>query len=455
MRDMVMAGLVVLMIGLCLRNAFAAYMFWGWAGLAALQTFMYGFMIEFQFVQLFAVVALLVLVLGRGGDTQLLRGGGNAVVVVFVLFGLHALVAATFSYPGIPRNWEICLDLLKTLLFCLLMPLLVTNRLRVHAMMLMLALGFSLHSVTEGLKFLASGGAHVSDGNARFGDRNHFAVLVVMTIPLLLYLYNYSRNWVLRWVVLACAGISAVAVISTYSRAGLVTLLAMGLWLLLRGRRKIFSLVLVAITAVVVVSIAPENWVQRMETIKSATEDQSFVGRLQGWQRSSAIAVANPINGGGFRAVQTLSVFEQFRNDRGFLGFIDTPDQPHPVAAHSIYFEVLGDTGFIGLVLFLLIMFSPFVMLSRVKRLAKQIGPSALWASDLASMLTLSMVAYLVGGASISVAYFELPYVLAMLAFVLYRVLRLQAQAAGAAPAVPSAALPGAPRPGPARPLAR
>ncbi len=436
MRDIAMAAMVVLMLGLSLRSAFAAYLFWGWAGLAALQTFMYGFMIEFQFVQLFAVVALAIFALKQAGDTQLLRGGGGlAVVIVFALFGLHALLAASFAYPGLPRNWEISLDLLKTLLFCLLMPLLVTNRLRIHAMMLMLALGFSLHSVTEGLKFLASGGAHVSEGNARFGDRNHFAVLVVMTIPLLLYLYNYSRNRLLRWVVLLCAGLSAVAVISTYSRAGLVTLIAMGAWLLLRGRRKIWSLLLVVITAGVVTAVAPDNWVQRMETIKTAGEDQSFVGRLQAWQRASAIAQANPLLGGGFRSVQTLSVFEKFRNDRGFLTFLDTPEQSHPLAAHSIYFEVLSDTGFPGLLLYLGIMLSPFVLLGRIKRLARKIGPSALWASDLASMLSLSMVAYLVGGASISVAYFELPYVIAMLVFVLHRVLQLQLQPSPAAQA--------------------
>jgi probable O-glycosylation ligase (exosortase A-associated) len=384
-------------------------------------------MADFQFVQVFAILSLLMILLRRDPRMQASRLSG--VTLLFVLLGLQALASGIAAYDGVPRNWEICLDLLKTLLFCLLMPVLVTSRLRVHAMLLMLALGLALHGTIEGLKFVASGGAHITEGNAKFGDRNHFAILVVMGMPLLLYLFSYSRLRFVRLSVLAALVIAALAVVSTYSRAGLVTLIAIGLWMLLRGRRKLLSLSIILALAVLVVTIAPDAWVDRMSTIRAAEDDTSFMGRVKAWKRASAIALSNPMTGGGFHSVQSPAVFERFRYEQGFLGFIETTPQPYPVAAHSIYFEVLGDMGFPGLLLFLATMLSPFVVLRRVNKLARAIGPPARWAADLGAMLSFSMVAYLVGGASISAAYFELPYELVMLSLVVMRVLEAEADA--------------------------
>ena len=126
--------------------------------------------------------------------------------------------------------------------------------------------------------------------------------------------------------------------------------------------------------------------------------------------------------GGGIHAIENQAVWNQFRDSQGMLGFVQTP--PPTVnfhAAHSIYFEILGDLGIVGLLIFLAILANVFVTRNEIKKL---VGPSdahRLWISDLADVIAASLIAYLVGGAAVSMAYYEVVYVLPMLMEVLKR----------------------------------
>jgi putative inorganic carbon (hco3(-)) transporter len=90
-----------------------------------------------------------------------------------------------------------------------------------------------------------------------------------------------------------------------------------------------------------------------------------------------------------------------------FRVYAPNPDKFHD--AHSIFFEVLGEQGYVGLVLFLLMGLLTLLLASRTIRLAK--GREDLqWAALLAGMLQVSLVGYVVGGLFLGLAYFDLPY---------------------------------------------
>ncbi len=429
MRDLMLLGMMALIIPLCLRNAFAAYLLWGWSGLIAVQTFAYGYMRSFPYVLLFALISLVLLLMRRDSEMKPMKVDG--VAFIFIWFGAHAIACAALAYPNVARNWEITIDLQKTLLFSVLMPMVVTSRFRLHAMVLMLALSAGYHGLMEGLKFIASGGGHLSRGNEKLGDRNHFAVLVTMCLPFLLYLVWYSKHKLIRVVAGMGLLLNVLSVVSTQSRGGLLSLIAVSLYLVMVSKRKFMGFVTMIALGLTVLALAPDSWTNRMESIQTADEDSSFMGRVVAWKRASAIAVAHPVFGGGIRSVQNGEVYEKYRFAQGLLGWVETPQATYAAAAHSIYFEVLGDMGFLGLFIFLALMAVPFVMASRVGRLAKMLGRSANWSKDLSRMICAGMVAYLVGGASISAAYFEMTYIMISLAAVNYLILRQQAVAAG------------------------
>ncbi|KPF44262.1 hypothetical protein IP87_08355 [beta proteobacterium AAP121] len=438
MRDLLLLGMMALLIPLSMRNAFAAYLLWGWSGLIAVHTFAYGYMRGFQYVLVFALLALALLLARRDPEMKPLRPDG--VNVLMVCFGVHAIACASLAYAGINRNWEITIDLQKTLLYSMLMPMMVTSRFRVHAMVLMLALSAGFHGLVEGLKFIASGGGHLSQGNEKLGDRNHFAVLVAMGLPFLLYLVWYSKHKLIRLAALGALLVNLLSVIATQSRGGLLSLIALALYFVMTSRRKLQGLLGIAALGLVVLAVAPDSWTQRMDTIQTADQDSSFMGRVIAWKRASAIALEHPVFGGGIRSVQNPAVFEKYRYAQGFLGFVDTPPGHYAAAAHSIYFEVISDMGFVGLFLFLALASVPFVMAARIRKLCRELGPGAQWAQDLARMINAGMVAYLVGGASISAAYFEMAYIMISLSAVLYLLLKRELD--GQRAPIPSAAQP-------------
>ena len=402
------------------RNTFSSYLLWGWGGLIAVQTYMYGFMRDLGFVQIFALITLLMLLMGRDREKQSFRM--NPTALLMLLFGLHAVLAALFAYPGLARNWELCTNLIKTLLYCVLMGMAVTRRYRFHAMLVMIAIGISFHGLIEGLKFVSSGGAHHSQGNIKLGDNNHFAMIMVMILPVLVYLFQYAKLGIARLGYSIVFLVTCLAIVATSSRGALIALAAVGLWLILISRQKIKGLLIAGVVAIVVYNVAPESWFSRMntmESVESIQADGSFMGRVIAWKRASAIALDSPFFGGGFHAGQDPQLFERFYYDQGLLGFISTPVASYPAATHSIYFEVMGDMGFVGFFLFLCLMSYVFVLRLKIRKTSRMLGDNGLWASDCADMLAAAMVAYLVGGAALSAAYFELPYIVVMMMQVL------------------------------------
>lgn len=431
MRDLMMLGALFILLGLSFRNIYAAYLIWCWAGLIAAQSYLYGFMRVVPYVQIFALISLMMLLLGK--DKEKISFPGNGASILMALFSFHCIMAAWLAFPWLARNWELCTNVLKTILFCLVMPMVITRRYRFHAILVTVVIGTSFHGLLDGLKFVASGGGHKAIGIQKFGDNNHMAMILIMVMPLILYLYQYAKYKLARLAYGGVFFVTCLAIVATGSRGALITLLAVGAWLILLSRRKAIFITIAVFVGTLIVALAPASWSDRMSTIQDAEHDSSFMGRVIAWKRASAIALDHPIYGGGFHAGQDPQLYLDYNGQQGLLGFVETPLGHYAAATHSIYFEVLGDLGFLGLLLFMLLMFYPFWIRLQIKHLAKTIGETANWARDCSDMLAASMLAFLVGGAALSAAYFELPYIIVMVMQVLYLVLKREQTAAAQA----------------------
>lgn len=413
MRDLMVLGAMLLMLPLALSSAFSAYLLWCWAGVIALDNYLYGFMQLRPYVQIFAITTLVLILIKRDPSRTPFKLTPTS--LIYILIGVHALFVATFALDGLSRNWEIFSNIVKTLLFCLLMPILATDRRRIHALVVAFAIGLSFHGILDGLKFILSGGSHIARGMPKFGDNNYLAMLLVSIIPLFLYLYKYTIDKRVKAGFLTTVVLIVLAVIATRSRGGLVTLVAVGFWMLWHSKRKFVGISALVLCAAIVTVMAPADWTERMSTIESAESDSSFMTRVAVWKKSTAIALDHPILGAGFYAVQSPATFNKYRYSQGLMGFIDTPD-PFGYAAHSIYFQVMGDMGFLGFFIYLGMLANAFTTRREIIRLSKNIPGETMWATDLAQMLTASIIAFMVGGALLSAAYFETIFiVIAML----------------------------------------
>ena len=136
--------------------------------------------------------------------------------------------------------------------------------------------------------------------------------------------------------------LSAVAALGTQSRGALVAIVAMAFMLWWRNRSKVVFGALLILVGIGIVAFMPDAWEQRMKSIAEYENDGSALGRINAWWMAWNLAKAN-LFGGGFDIYDAAT----------FHAYAPNPTDIH--AAHSIYFQVLGEHGFVGLILFVLI----------------------------------------------------------------------------------------------------
>ncbi len=152
----------------------------------------------------------------------------------------------------------------------------------------------------------------------------------------------------------------------------------------------------------------PEQWSTRMDTINTYEDDGSVQGSFNAWGMAFNLAKDRPLVGGGFE-VATRELFDRYAPDVTDVGR----------AAHSIYFQALGEHGFVGLGLFLLLGFLTWRTGVWIIRNTRGLNEYH-WAFSMASMIQVSLIGYAVGGAFLSLLYFDVPYYL-MIAMVATR----------------------------------
>jgi probable O-glycosylation ligase (exosortase A-associated) len=415
MRDLMFALMMLVAVPLAFARPFNAYLLWAWTAVVVPTSYFYGFMVSARLNFLFAILTLLLIALGR---VPWKSYQANRVSWWYLAFVLHATLVYLFAYPGNSQNTPYYELILKGFVFALVMPFFVRERIHMHALIIVIVLGFGLHGVLNGLKTIASAGGHLVTGPAgtMIADRNHLSTALAITLPLLYYLFQQSSHRLVRLGFLGGFVVVALAIVGSGSRGGFIALAVVSAWLVMTSRKRWRVLALLAVMATALVALAPEQWFSRLSTIEDAGADASFMGRVIAWQISSAIALDNPLLGGGFHAVQIQKIWDQFNGAPSLLGFLNLPMPDFSAkAAHSIYFEVMGDMGFVGLFIFLGILLQAIRTRYVIKRQLKDMGPQWLWARDMADMLMLGVIAYMAGGASVSLAYFEVIYMVIML----------------------------------------
>jgi probable O-glycosylation ligase (exosortase A-associated) len=206
--------------------------------------------------------------------------------------------------------------------------------------------------------------------------------------------------------------LSALAALGSYSRGGLLAIVAMTIFLWLKSRKKLMVGSVLMAAGPALLLFMPEEWSSRMDTIDNYQADASAMGRINAWYMAWNLA-RDRFFGGGFDIYEPAT----------FAAYAPDPNDVH--AAHSIYFQVLGEHGFVGLGLYLLVGLTSWRTAGWIVRHARQV-PGMQWAVDMATMIQTSLMGFAVGGAFLSLTYFDVPYYL-MCALVATRVL-VQAQ---------------------------
>lgn len=288
---------------------------------------------------------------------------------------------------------------IKILVMTFLLIILMQSRERIDALIWVIVLSIGFYAVKGGI-FILRGESGLVWGppGGFFEDNNALALTIVMVVPLMRYLQLQATKWWIRYGLGLSMLLSAAAVIGTYSRGAMLAGLTMVGLLVLRSRHRFVFGAIAVFLLVVSVPFLPEEWIERMQSIQDFQQDGSAMGRIDAWSFAFRYALDHPVFGGGFFIN---------RADELFMSYV--PEAVKSRAFHSVYFEVLGEHGFAGLGIFLTLGVTAFLSAGGIRRYCS--GKEELnWARDLAGMAQVSIVGYAVGGAFLSLAFYDLYY---------------------------------------------
>jgi probable O-glycosylation ligase (exosortase A-associated) len=380
-------------LGMTLRWPFVGVLLWEWFTLQNPHQETYGFVSSGNLV-----IALVTLV-AWGMSKERKTPPNGFILWGVIVFLLWTTIGTFFAYdPG--WSWGYWDRTWKTFALGILLAATVTNRVRLQAVIWVAVISLFYYGVKGGLFTIATGGHNhvLGPPGTMINDNNQLAVAMLMTLPLAHYLRLQSAD---KWVRMALLGgmiLTIVAVIGTYSRGALIGLGALGFLGLLRMKRRLTYIAVASILIAFTVHFMPAQYFDRMSTmnsVESVQEDESVHGRLVAWQVAFNAAKDRFPFGAGFYGPQLAPFFHSY-----------FPNEDNH-AAHSIYFQVLGEHGFIGLAIYLALIAASFFRVSRIIRTARRVAEQR-WVAELAVALQASLVVFCVSGAALSLAYYDL-----------------------------------------------
>lgn len=393
MRDIVLACIVLGSLPLILKRPFWGILMLAWFSYMNPHRLTWGFMYDMPVVQVLAITTLMSMLASKEAK-RMVWSREIVVLVVFILW-----ITVTTTQARVPSQaWLQWDKVVKIQILTFMTLLMLTSRERVHIFVWVIVLSLGFFGVKGGIFTIVNGGAYRVQGpsGSFIAGNNELAMALVMTIPLMRYLQLNEQNaWIKRGLGVGML-LTALAAVGSHSRGALLALLITGFVFWLKSRNKVATLALVTIPAIMTVLIMPPEWFERMQSIQNYEEDASAQGRFMAWEFAMN-AARNSVFGVGFE---------------GFRGY----------DAHSVYFEVLGEHGYVGLGLFLLLLTMTWMKSGAVIRLARA-KPETTWARDLAAMIQVTLIAYTSAGTFLGLAYFDFLYHLVAIVVVVHHLL--------------------------------
>jgi len=394
MRGALVALLLFMWMPFVLFKPYIGVLLWDWISHMNPHKQSFGFATTFPFLDFVAALTMGGLILSK--DKKGLPG--HPVVAAMLLYILWTVFTTLAAFePGFSS--EKLVHLTKVMLFAFVATAIMKSPNRLKAFVYVMMASLAYIGIKGGLfTLMTGGGGRVQGAGGMMGDNNQLAMAMAMLVPLSFYFVQHPPHRLLKWPAVGASVAIMISVVGTQSRGGFVALASVLGMILMKSKYR-FKLMVVMIPLIAGgYFLVPDSWKARMESTSEATEDDSFLGRVVMWKFSSNLADENPVEGGGF------NVFYVRRAQELYM-----PPGQQARAPHSAYFEVLAEHGYVGLVLFLTMLFTAWYAGGAN---AKRFRPydQTRWIGDLSAAAQLGLIGFAVGGLTVNIATFDLFY---------------------------------------------
>lgn len=403
MRDLFLASVFVLLLLRTFRHAETGAHLWAWLSLMNPHKLTYGFAYSVPWAYMTAIVTLVCFPFSKSKRPLPMNGG----VILLLLLWFWMTVTSVVSINPSEMVWDRWIFVSKIYLMLLVTVMLVRSRKQIDVLIWVVVISIGFFGFKGGVFTVATGGSYRVWGppDSMVEENNALAVALMIVLPLMYYLrLTSSTKWV-RWLMSAAMLFCGVSVLGSQSRGAFLALLAMAFVLGAKSKHPVrFSLVLAMVLSLGV-AFMPDSWTERMDTIQNYSGDTSAMSRLYTWETLWNAAKDRPLVGAGFRA-DTIDLFNRYAPvDEKYSSVAGTA-----WVAHSIYFQALGEHGFVGLFLFLAVWAWVWIAGGRLAKRAQRIAEFSAWMPLLLRMCQVSTVGFCAGGAFLSLMLLDLPY---------------------------------------------
>jgi probable O-glycosylation ligase (exosortase A-associated) len=433
MLDLALASFFALVMLMGIRRPFIWVLAYLYVDILAPQKMSWGILASAQ-------MSLIVFVAAFGGwlitdDKSELKFTFRQVLLVLLL----AYCGYTTLYADFPQD---ALDkwswVWKSVFFAIFLPMTLRTRLRIEAAALVMVLTLGAITISGALKTLASGGGYgmlklFVNNNTGLYEGSILSMVAIAVIPLILWLTKYgtifrpSKFVTLFGIALIFS--CCLIPIGTAARTGLVCLAVLCIIALRSVKRRFLYITIIAAIGMATVPFLPAKYKERMGLIENHGSDESASTRVAVWMWTLDYVKDKPM-GGGFEAYRgnKIKVQTQTAATSGNTTSVETDEiEDKGRAYHSSYFEMLGEQGWPGLFMWLLLQAISIIQLERVSfRLRRSTDPHDKSDRALAIALQQGHIVYMVGSLFVGIAFMHFIYLMIGLQIALTTQMRRQ-----------------------------
>ncbi len=399
MRDFFVMALFIGAIPFAIKRPVYGILLWCWISYMNPHRLCWGFAFDFPFAFVTAVIVLISIV----NSKEKFRFPASDPSVVLLICFCILMTISTFNsfYPE--YAWVQFTKVAKIQFMIFISLLVLTDHKDLKMLVWIIVASLAFYGVKGGVFTINTAGIHRVRGpeDSFIEGNNEIGLAMLMIIPLLRYLMIIEKRKIIYIGLHIAMWLSLLAVVGTHSRGALIGGVLMLSMLIIKSKKPIFLGLLTVFVCYSAITFMPDEWRERMNTIETYEEDKSAMGRINAWSMGFNMAKDNPLTGGGFEA---------FNNRESFITYAPDPTNAHD--AHSIYFEVMGEHGFLGLAMFIAIWIATWWSARSNIIITKNSPPGTklFELNQLNRHVQVALIAYLSGGAFLGLAYFDLTY---------------------------------------------
>lgn len=343
----------------------------------------------------------------------------QALILILLLYCWGTTQTADFPVEAADK-WQ---WVWKNLAFAAFLPLTLRTRLRIEALLVFVTLSAATIIIVGGIKTLASGGGYgelnlMVDNNSGLYESSIISTVAIALIPIILWLVRdgtlFTPDWRMKTFAYALCFACLLMPVGTSARTGLLCIALLAILSLRTVKRRMLYLGALVAAGLIAMPLLPSSFSERMGTIKTYQADESASTRLAVWRWTWDYAKAHPF-GGGFNAyiqnrIRYDTVAVQGSGAATTMKRDLTVDKSR--AYHSSYFEMLGEQGYPGLALWLLLQAIGIWRMEVLRRRYRDPADDMAWVGRLAGALQHAHLIYLLGGAFVGIAFQSFLYLL-------------------------------------------